>query len=208
MQPVAVRELGAGHLAEAANVLGRGMRDNPLHVRAFGGDDDARREAVLARFFLPLLRQYLAKGAVLGAFDADRLVGVCGMVQPGRCQPTVAEKLRLLPSVVRAAPGSMLAIHRWTGEWARRDPARAHWHLGPVAVDREIQGRGIGSAMLTEFCRRVDALSAMAYLETDKPENVTFYERHAFEIMRQGPVLGMPNWFMIRRGKAGRRTLG
>lgn len=205
MEPVEVRELGAGHLADAANVIGRGMRDNPLHVRAFGGDDD-RRETVLARFFLPVLGQYLVKGAVLGAFDQGRLVGVCGMVQPGRCQPTIGEKLRLLPSVIRVAPRSLIPILSWTREWARRDPGRAHWHLGPVAVDRDRQGRGIGTAMLAEFRRRVDAQGAVAYLETDKATNVTFYERHGFETSGQTSVIGVPNWFMIRTGSARRSS--
>lgn len=193
-----IRELDANQLGEAARVVGRGMRDNPLHYRAFGDDDD-RREAILIRLFLPVLRLYLTKGAVLGAFDEGRLVGVCGMVRPGRCQPTTGEKLRLISSLLRSAPlPSLRAVLTWTGAWRRRDPGRSHWHLGPVAVDRELQGRGIGRAMITEFCRRVDALGAVAYLETDKASNVAFYEHYHFETKQQAPVLGIPNWFMIR----------
>ena len=83
MPAVEVRELGAGHLDAAAKVVARGMRDNPLHLRTFGGDDE-RRERVLARFFRPVLGQYLPKGTILGAFQAGHLVGVCGMLPPGR----------------------------------------------------------------------------------------------------------------------------
>lgn len=203
MEPVEVRDLGAAHLEAAARIIGRGMRDNPLHVRVFGPDDE-RRERILAGFFLAVLKQYLTRGAVLGAFDAEQLVGVCAMLQPGRCQPTLGEKLRLIPGVIRAAPKALLPLLGWTAEWGRRDPGRAHWHLGPVAVDRELQGRGIGTAMVAEFCRRVDALGAVAYLETDKAKNVTFYERHDFETKAQMMVIGVPNWFMIRSRRSRR----
>jgi len=39
----------------------------------------------------------------------------------------------------------------------------------------------------------------MAYLETDKRENVAFYERFGFQTQAQEPVLEVPNWFMVRR---------
>jgi len=205
MQLVAVRDLGAGQLEEAAGIVGRGMRDNPLHIRAFG-DADERRERALARFFLPVLERCLRNGTILGAFRDGRLAGVCAMLPPGRCRITVAEKLRLLPSILRAAPRALPAILRWTGAWAQRDPAQPHWHLGPVAVDRDIQGTGIGTALLAEFCRRIDALGAAAYLETDKAKNVLFYERYDFETRAQTSVIGVPNWFMIRGKRTGRPT--
>jgi hypothetical protein len=42
----------------------------------------------------------------------------------------------------------------------------------------------------------------MSYLETDRPENVTFYRRFGFEIVQQEPVLGVLNFFMVRRAKS------
>ena len=92
MVEIETRELGASELEPAAALLGRGMRGNPLHVRVFG-PDPAHREGALTRFFLPVLRQYLPKGRILGGFRAGALVGVCGMVQPGRCRPTARERL-------------------------------------------------------------------------------------------------------------------
>jgi hypothetical protein len=38
----------------------------------------------------------------------------------------------------------------------------------------------------------------LGYLETDKPENVTFYKRFGFEVVDEHPVLGIKNWFMLR----------
>jgi len=195
---VEIRDLTIAETGAAAGVLGRGMRDNPIHVRAFGPRPD-RREGALTQMFEGLLRLDVSKGAILGAFSAGTLVGVCAMVEPHRCQPTLLEKLQVLPAVLG---GSGLAgtarVLRWVAGWARHDPAEAHWHLGPVGVERHLQGQGIGSALLQVFCDRVDALRALAYLETDKPENVRFYERSGFRVRGQESVLGVPSWFMAR----------
>ena len=193
-----VVELTTKDIREAAAVLGRGMRDNPLHVRALGSDPDARQRA-LTGMFASYLEQILTKGFVLGASSSRTLVGVCAMVEPGRCQPSAGEKLRLLPGLFRG--GSILSTARvlsWVGRWARHDPSCEHWHLGPVGVDRDLQGRGVGTAMLEVFCSRMDQSRSIAYLETDKSENVGFYERFGFRVSAQDAVLGVPNWFMIR----------
>ena len=85
------------------------------------------------------------------------------------------------------------------GTWAKHDPEEPHWHLGPVAVDAHLQGMGVGSRLMQAFCAKMDAEHEDAYLETDKPENVRFYERFGFEVVSEQDVLGTPNWFMLRR---------
>jgi len=67
-----------------------------------------------------------------------------------------------------------------------------------VAVDRPLQGRGIGSAMLEEVCARIDRTGGLLYLEADKPENVRFYQKYGFQTIVEAPVLGVRNWFMQR----------
>jgi ribosomal protein S18 acetylase RimI-like enzyme len=194
-----IRELTRAEVDGAAAVVSRGMRDNPLHLRAFGPSEQ-RREAALARLFRALLSQYLSKGRILGAFSSRTLVGVCGMVESGRCQPGPVEKLRLAVALVRG--GGLCATARalsWSGRWARHDPPERHWHLGPVAVDRPLQGRGIGGALLSSFGEAMDRERSMAYLETDKRENVPFYERFGFRVTAEDAVLGVANWFMVRR---------
>ena len=38
----------------------------------------------------------------------------------------------------------------------------------------------------------------LGYLETDKPENVTLYERFGFKVTGEAKVFGVPNWFKWR----------
>ena len=67
-----------------------------------------------------------------------------------------------------------------------------------MGVERHLQGKGIGSALLQAFCDRIDRMRSLAYLETDKLENVRLYERFGFLLRAQGRVLGVPSWFMAR----------
>ena len=53
--PLTLRQLQRPELEEAARLLGRGMRDNPANIRAFGIRDVERRSQALARFFGPVL---------------------------------------------------------------------------------------------------------------------------------------------------------
>ena len=197
--PLTRRQLQRSELGEAARLLGRGMRDNPANIRAFGIRDTERRSWALARFFRPVLHGLYQRGLIWGAFRDGILVGVCGMARPGLCQPSALEKLRVVPSVIFGNPlGTPLRVMRWAGEWARRDPSEPHWHLGPVAVDSHLRGQGIGGGMLAQFCRRMDDSAAPSYLETDKVENVRFYQKFGFTVVAEARVLGVRNWFMSR----------
>ena len=194
-----LRELQKSELNGAAQLLGRGMCDNPVNARAFGIESRERRARAMSRFFLPVLEGLYGRGLIVGAFHEADLVGVCGMARPQSCQPQTVEKFRILPKVVLANPiVAPLRVLKWVGEWARRDPKEPHWHLGPVAVDSELRGRGIGGAMLTRFCAAMDEKHELAYLETDKSENVHFYRRFEFSVIAEAKVLGITNWFMLR----------
>ena len=50
------------------------------------------------------------------------------------------------------------------------------------------------------FCAQMDAARDDAYLETDKPINVRFYERFGFDVIGEENVLGVQNYFMRRSG--------
>jgi ribosomal protein S18 acetylase RimI-like enzyme len=200
MPDLDVRPLRPEEFRDAASVLARGMCDTPNHIRAFG-PDPGRRMRILERFLRPALPLVRSKGEVLGAFRRGELAGVLGMVEPGRCRPTLAESLRMMPHLLLAIPpGALLRMSRWMGEWARRDPGEPHWHLGPVGVDRPLQGQGIGTALMDAFCARMDALGrdGLAYLETETTRNVQFYRRFGFETVAGADVLGVANWFMTR----------
>ena len=61
-------------------------------------------------------------------------------------------------------------------------PALPHWYLPWFGVEGARQGRGIGSELMRNCLDFVDQDHLPAYLESPNPRNITFYERHGFEI--------------------------
>jgi ribosomal protein S18 acetylase RimI-like enzyme len=198
-----IRALDAADIAEAVEVIVRGMRDNPNVVAALGQYPGVRHRRLLRLFGTMAAAEVPGRDReMLAARGPDgSIVGVCGIVPPGRCQPGLGRQLRLAPSLLALGPRSAKSTMKWFGTWSKHDPDERHWHLGPVAVDAHVQGRGIGSKLMQAFCAKMDATGEVAYLETDKDVNVRFYERFGFEVVNQEEVLSVTNWFMIRRAE-------
>ena len=195
---VTVGVVGRNEMSYAAGVLARGMRDNPLHRAAFG-EGPAERVRVLERLFGGFLS--IMQRSPVCARRGGEILGVLGLAPPGTCRPEPWQMARLLPAVLRAGPVSAVRTLRWDLQWMRRDPSEKHWHLGPVAVEPGVWGQGIGGRMMERFVEIVDAAGEAAYLETDKVENVRFYEKFDFEVVEEATVLDTPNWFMSRSAR-------
>lgn len=193
-----LREASAADLPAAAQLLARGMRDDPMHCTVFGADADRRRLRLHCLFaaLLPLMGR-----PPLLALEAGRLVGVLGQFPPGTCRTPVRLQLRLAFALRSVNVTELWRLWRWLGASEARDLAEPHWHLGPVAVDPGRRGEGIGSRMLRAFCARMDERGEVAFLETDKLDSVRFYARCGFEVKEQAAVLGTPNWWMHRSAR-------
>jgi ribosomal protein S18 acetylase RimI-like enzyme len=200
--------LGAAEMGEAVGVMVRGMRDNPNIVAAFGQDPGTRHKRLLRLFGAMAAAEVPGRDRdMLAARGPDgSILGVCGMMPPGRCQPGLGRQLRLLPALLALGPRGAGRTMSWLGAWSKHDPEDRHWHLGPVAVDAHLQGMGVGSMLMQVFCERMDDAAENAYLETDKEINVRFYEKFGFEVTGEDEVLGVRNWYMFRRAR--KRDLG
>lgn len=190
-----IRELRPAELRPAAQLLARGMRDDPMHCVVFGNDADHRLDR-LQSFFSTLLPMMIQ--APLSAWDAGRLVGVFGQFPPGTCRTSLRQQFRIALPLLSFNIRELWRLWRWLNASETHDLAERHWHLGPVAVDVDRQGQGIGSQILQAFCARMDALGEVAFLETDKLASVRFYSRCGFKVTEQGKVLNTPNWWMRR----------
>lgn len=201
-RPTRIRELATGETSDAASLLARGMRDNPVHLQAYG-PDAAVRERALKRMFFSATEGQLTRGIVLGAYRADTVVGVAGMMPPGHCLSIFAGRLTALSALALGVGlHSSRRVMEWMDDWARSDAEQRHWHVGPMAVEPRLRGRGIGSALLRECCRHIDAQQLAGYLENDKAENLPLFARFGFEVIGEHEVLGVPTWFMLRQARA------
>jgi ribosomal protein S18 acetylase RimI-like enzyme len=193
---VEVRDLQADDVAAVIGVLARGMRDNPMNVAILRGDPEAR-EGRLARMFVSYFRLFSAQTPLV-AVDSGTIVGVTGVAPPGTYQASPSQQLRALPTALSFGPATVVRMLRALGGWGKRDITEPHLHLGPLAVDRRLQGKGIGTQILLEHTRRLDEANAIGYLETDKDINVRLYERFGYQVIGEGDVIGVHCWFMRR----------
>lgn len=196
MSGIEIGELARAEYGTAVTLLTTAMADNPVNVAVFGANAEKRQRG-LARLFGTMLR-VLSTLEPLGVHEDGRLIAVAGVAPPGTCQATGRQRIRFTPSMVLLGPATAGRVTSWLSAWGEHDLDTPHVHLGPVAVDPQRQGHGVGSRLLAEHCRRLDAREQVGYLETDKPENVKFYERHGYAVVEQAKVVGVPNWFMSR----------
>jgi ribosomal protein S18 acetylase RimI-like enzyme len=186
---------GSEDVNEAAEVLSRAMVTNPIHVAIYGEAGEPERKDQ-EEHFARMLRKNPCE--VFLVKRANRIVGVTRFY---RC---VGE--RQLPAgfeaLVRAGEEGLEDVvsreNYWNGIWLRHDPSEPHSHLGPIAVLPEFQGQGIGSIMMRRYCHLADNRLLPGYLETDRTENVRFYEKFGFKLVEEVMILGVRNFFMWR----------
>lgn len=193
---VLVRDIRPDEYPAAVALLARGFRDNPLPVATYGADPDRRQRALFTVF--GAMFRVMRSQTPLVALDGETIVGATGIAPPGTCQPSVGQTAMYLPRLLPIGPGAMRRLAQNMKSWANVDPEVPHSHLGPLGVDAQMRGHGIGSQILVEYCRRLDEAKTVGYLETETEDNVRLYARFGFTVVAEELVLGVPNWFMVR----------
>ncbi len=190
-------------LEEAAAVLSRAFARRRV-PRALPADKQLQKERHLKAIHRVMLGRL--PGQTLVARREGRIVGVMRIVKWPQCQMPLGQGLRMLPLMVSIKRGASL---RWLWAryvWWRHDPRQPHWHIDPLGVETDLQGRGIGSQLLGRFCDLADEASLAGYLETDTPENVRLYERFGFRVTGKASITGQTDWFMWRDAAEGNRS--
>ena len=177
-------------------LLARGFRDEPLQIASLGPDPVRRHQRLLVLF--AAMFEIMDEQTPLVAVDEGTMVGVTGVAPPGTCQPRVAQLLHYVPALLPIGLRSVVRTARVNKSWGAVDASERHSHLGPLAVDAALWGRGIGSQILAHYCRQLDEAKLFGYLETDSEDKVRLYKRFGFEVVGEQQVIGVPNWFMVR----------
>ncbi len=180
----------------AVTVAARAMCTSPM-AYAMLGDDPDRRYRHTRRLFDRLYRLARDQRPLVARLDG-RIVASTNDLVLGACRARPIDIVRTLPALAITGPRAAVRTVRWFNDWEHRDPDRAHAHFGPFGVEPALQGKGIGSLVLREYTRRLDAAGEHSYLETEKPENVALYQRFGFEVVDEAEVIGVRNWFMWR----------
>ena len=135
------------------------------------------------------------------SFIALRNEDVCGYVHfkhSPYCLPAPEEVPTAVANLLMPLGTALPQVIRWFGRWCRLDPEDPHVHLGPIAVAPKLQGQGIGTALMRRYVEHLEREEIAGYLETDRPENLPFYEKFGFTVRHSEDVLGAPTWYMWR----------
>src|SRR5262249_48773118 len=163
------QDVARRHRRRVPGTRGR-LAGNPNTLVVARGDRArAQRMTESGARFAKLGRRY---SHVLVAEDQRRVVGVLNALEWPDCQLRVSEKLKIAPSMIRVTGLGLPRAFTMMSVWAKHDPRARHWHMGPIGVHPERQGRGVGTALLAAFLDMADARGSPAYLETDVDRNV------------------------------------
>ena len=136
--------------------------------------------------------------------DAGRGERLCALAAPGRPQVHVGPMLRALvatPLRVREATSRFLAYGRAVEEMRVAAVPEPHWYLAGIGVDPQRRRQGIGGALLRPGIEAALRDKVTCALLTNTEENVAFYAKRGFEVIREGrtPERGPRAWMMRRK---------
>src|SRR5262245_36613870 len=195
-----IRRMLPSDIDVACEVIGLAFANNPNTLAVVKGDRSKAQRMMRAAVRAAKLGRKCSY--VLVADDGRRILGVLNAAEWPNCQLSVSEKLKVAPVMIRVAGWGLSRSLRIMSVWAKHDPREPHWHLGPIGVHPELQGRGLGKALLSTFLRSIDEQRAPAYLETDVDRNVLLYEQFGFRVIAEAEINGVNNRFMWRRAAA------
>jgi GNAT superfamily N-acetyltransferase len=168
-------------------VLAEAFFDDPV----FGWlmPEDGKRLTRLRLYFGIELRHFaLARGRVWTTSD---LAGAALTLPPGAwrapLRTTLMEGRAFGIHLSRAA--RIGAAMEWRHTLKPRGP---HYYVRDIGVHPDMQGKGLGSALLRPTLERCDEEGLPAYLEASSERNAALYERHGFRLLRELSVGDSP----------------
>ncbi len=172
---VTVRPMTPGDFWLADRLLANAFADNAITRMLFGQRDARERLRVLNR---RMVRNRHGSG-LIAEIDGQP-VGALIFGDSPHCEPDGMAGLGFMFDAIRTMRWRILTSLGLFRETARNHPKWQHRHLSILGVPPEFQSRGVGSALLREFCRMADEAGMSCFLETDSDGGKRLYERFGF----------------------------
>ena len=175
-----IRSATAAERATIAGALASAFSDDPLFTWMAKAGPDRPLEPKMRRMFDAILKIDLAKPDHLVFVDEDGL-GAAIWRHPNKWKVPNGDLFRAMPGMLRAFGtriptmiGALTAIEKV-------HPKDEHYYLEVLGTRKDMQSKGVGSAVMAAMLERCDAEGLPAYLESSNPRNIPFYARHGFE---------------------------
>jgi len=194
-----IRKATTADRSRLTAVMARAFDDDPF-ANWFVAQDKRRARRILD-FMDVAYRMTSAHGE---AYTTDDVQGGALWAPPGKWKMGLLQQFMLLPAMVRIATLSRVpAVMSGLTAVEKKHPHTPHYYLMALGVEPDLQGRGLGTALMAPVLQRCDAERIPAYLESSKEKNVPLYERNGFKVTERFeiPNGGPPIWLMWRDPK-------
>ncbi len=187
-----VARAGPDRLSGLAPVFGRAFVNEPMMRWPMGEHGDVVDR--FARCFASFLSAAADVAIVWEAGDAQ---GAAVWVPPDRSPPWAQHpwNQRQISALTDDAGRRYDMFWAWVDSESPEEPL---WQLDSIAVEPAVQGRGIGTALISAGLEQARADGLGAFLSTGTPGNVSMYQRCGFRVIEDldAPGGGPHIWFM------------
>ncbi len=188
-----IQRYSPAEIEATVTVLADAFVTNPLHVCAFG----PQRLDQNRLFFRIGLRRMFSGQSFIALSDGE-VRGYVHFNASPYCLPPPQEVPLSTANLLKPLGAAVPQVVKWVSRWCRLDPDEPHGHLGPIGVSPHAQGQGVGTALMQPYLEYLESQRLAGYLETDRPNNVGFYEKFGFVVRRKEMLIGTPVWYMWR----------
>ena len=184
----------------AGAVAAGAFRDDPMMAHLI--PSDVMRQVLLPHLFEFAIRYATLYGEAYAI--SEKIEGVAAWLPNHRVLASLSGALR--GGMIRLMCAANLRIlNRFRKVEAAVQEAHfrlapsPHWYLALISVEPELQGQGLGSALLRPMLARLDQEQMPCYLETQNQRNASMYERYAFRTLEEFTPPGRTRtWAMLR----------
>ena len=191
--------LSAAQVDDAIAATSRAFWPDPLF--GFFTRSSLKEHKNMPVYVRAIIRDALQHGHVDAVINNGRIAATASWLPPGTAPRSHRRELlitaRVLPVLLRGR--NRLTAINMLQTMSKKHPTEPHWYLALIGVDPTFQGKGIGNVLLRKRLDDCDSSGLPVYLETQKPENVPYYQRFGFVIRDTIVTKGCPTlWTMWR----------
>ncbi len=190
-------------LNRLAEVAADAYQDYPLHNWLTKGKYDKKASKILMQITL----RTMTEDAIIYA-DSEQMNGFAAWL------PFGFTGNKALPFLLKG--GLKLILHSGFGIINRLQTYEKYamnlkkeftdnydWYLFNLSIKKEAQGKGIASKLMRPMLEFCDDEKMVAYLETNKEQNVSLYNHYGFELKKEEliPKTNVMHYAMVRQPK-------
>lgn len=188
-------------LNRLAEVAADAYRDYPLHNWLTGGTYDT----VASRLLMEVTLKTMTEDSVIYA-DSEELNGFAAWLPFGftgnKAMPFLMKGgMRLFLHAGFGMIGRLQTYENYAMNLKKQYTDNYDWYLFNLSVKKDAQGKGIAGKLMRPMLQFCDDERMIAYLETNKEENVGLYRHFGFDLMKEEliPKTPVTHYAMVRK---------